>query len=101
MHLARRAADVGARVLAITTREDSSLAAIADVVVAVPAHNSRQFGGSLFEQASLILLGALIIDLTQDDPHAYEVMRRRHTNQAAMTLLMGVVMCDDEFRSTA
>ena len=81
LHLARRAADLGARVLAITTREDSSLAAaIADVVVAVPAHSSRQFGGSLFEQASLILLDALIIDLTQDDPHAYEVMRQRHTN---------------------
>ena len=28
----------------------------------------RQFGGSLFEQASLILLDALIIDRTQDDP---------------------------------
>ena len=38
LHLARRAADLGARVLAITTREDSSLAAaIADVVVAVAA----------------------------------------------------------------
>ena len=68
VHLARRAADVGARVFAITTRKDSSLAAIADVVVAVPAYNSRQFGGSLFEQASLILLDALIIDRTQDDP---------------------------------
>jgi DNA-binding MurR/RpiR family transcriptional regulator len=29
VHLARRAADLSARVLAITTREDSSLAAIA------------------------------------------------------------------------
>jgi 6-phospho-3-hexuloisomerase len=80
LHLARRAGEVGARVLAITTREDSSLAAIADAVVAVPAQNSRQFGGSLFEQASLIVLDALILDLTQDDPNAYEVMSRRHTN---------------------
>ena len=79
-HLGRRAADLGARVFAITTREDSSLAAIADVVLAVPANNSRQFGGSLFEEASLILLDALIIDLTRDDPHAYEIMRQRHTN---------------------
>ena len=80
VHLARRAADLGARVLAITTREDSSLAAIADVVVAVPVQGSRQFGGSLFEQASLVLLDALIIDLTQDDPHADKTMSRRHTN---------------------
>ena len=64
LHLARRAADRGARVLAITTREDSSLAAIADVVVAVPVRGSRQFGKSLFEQ----------------DSHAYKTMSRRHTN---------------------
>jgi 6-phospho-3-hexuloisomerase len=80
LHLARRAADLGARVLAITTREDSSLAAIADVVVAVPVQGSRQFGKSLFEQASMVLLDALIIDLTQDDPHTYKTMSRRHTN---------------------
>lgn len=80
LHLARRAGEVGARVLAITTREDSSLAAIADAVVAVPAQSSRQFGGSLFEQASLIVLDALILDMTQDDPGAHEVMRQRHTN---------------------
>ena len=80
LHLARRAAEVGARVVAITTREDSSLAAIADVVVAVPVQSTRQFGGSLFEQASLLLLDALIIDLTRDYPCAYEVMKRRHTN---------------------
>lgn len=47
LHLARRAADLGARVVTITTREDSSLAAIADVVVAVPIDGSRQSGGSL------------------------------------------------------
>ena len=64
VHLARRAADLGTRVLAITTREDSSLAAIADVVVAVPVQGSGQFGGSLFEQ----------------DPHAYKTMSRQHTN---------------------
>jgi 6-phospho-3-hexuloisomerase len=55
-------------------------AAIADAVVAVPAQNSTQFGGSLFEQASLIVLDAMVLDLTQDDPSAYEVMSRRHTN---------------------
>ena len=64
VHLARRAADLSARVLAITTREDSSLAAIADVVVAVPVQGSRQLGKSLFEQ----------------DSHAYKTMSRRHTN---------------------
>ena len=80
LHLARRAAEAGARVLALTTREDSPLAAMADTVVAIPAHSSKQFGGSLFEQASLILLDALIVAITQDDPAAYAVMSERHTN---------------------
>lgn len=80
VHLARRVGDQGARVLAITTRQDSSLAAIADVVVALPAYNTRQFDGSLFELASLVLLDALIIELAHADPHAYETMRQRHTN---------------------
>jgi 6-phospho-3-hexuloisomerase len=80
LYLARRAADEGAHVFAITTREDSSLAGIADVVGAIPAASSRQFGGSLFEQASLVLLDALIFDLTRDDPQAYEAMSQRHTN---------------------
>lgn len=80
LHLARRAVEAGAHVLAVTTRADSSLAEIAEIVVAVPAHASQQFGGSLFEQSSLLLLDALIIDITRDDPDAYEVMRTRHTN---------------------
>jgi 6-phospho-3-hexuloisomerase len=80
VHLARRAADAGAQVLAVSTRDDSSLAAIADTVVAIPAHGSGQFGGSLFEQASLLLLDALMLDLTGAEPAAYEVMSRRHTN---------------------
>jgi 6-phospho-3-hexuloisomerase len=80
LHLARRAAGNGAHVFAITTREDSSLVEIADVVVAIPATPSRQFGGSLFEQASLVLLDALIFDLTRGDPCVYEVMSQRYTN---------------------
>jgi hypothetical protein len=52
----------------------------ADVVVAIPATPSRQFGGSLFEQASLVLLDALIFDLTRGDPCVYEVMSQRYTN---------------------
>jgi 6-phospho-3-hexuloisomerase len=80
VHLARLAAEAGARILAVTTRPDSSLAAMANVVVPVPIPASKQFGGSLFEQAALMLLDALILDLTSDDPHAHDLMQRRHTN---------------------
>ncbi len=80
LHLARRAADAGAQVLAVTTREDSSLADMADVVIPVPVNSSQQFGGSLFEQAALLLLDSLILDLTRDDPQAHRYMQQRHTN---------------------
>ncbi|WP_338889262.1 6-phospho-3-hexuloisomerase [Rhodococcus sovatensis] len=80
VHLAQRAADVGARVLALTTRPDSELAGVADIVVAIAADRSRQFGGSLFEQAALLLLDALVLELTEDDPTSFERMRARHTN---------------------
>lgn len=80
VHLAQLAADIGAGVLALTTRPDSELASIADVVVAIPADRSRQFGGSLFEQASLILLDALVLELTDNDPTSFQRMRQRHTN---------------------
>jgi len=35
---------------------------------------------SLFEQASPVLLDALIFDLTRDDPRAYEAMSQRQIN---------------------
>ena len=80
LHLARRAADAGATILAVTTREDSTLAGLADMIIAVPVKTSQQFGGSLFEQAALLLLDSLILDLTRDDPSAYQSMQHRHTN---------------------
>ena len=80
LHLARLARDYGARMLAITTRADSTLAGLADVVIEVPTAGTRQFGGSLFEQSALLLLDALILDLTDDDPHAHAAMHARHAN---------------------
>jgi 6-phospho-3-hexuloisomerase len=53
---------------------------IAEHVVVVPAMDSKQFGGSLSEQSSLLILDARIMELTQDDPSAYDVMSQNHTN---------------------
>ena len=64
---------------AITTRQDSTLAAV-DLVVAIPTARSDQFGGSLFEQASMILLDALVIDVTAGHPDAHTAMAGRHSN---------------------
>ncbi|GAB3141543.1 6-phospho-3-hexuloisomerase [Amycolatopsis stemonae] len=80
LHFARLAREFGAVVLAVTTRADSTLAHLADAVIEVPAAGTGQFGGSLFEQSALLLLDAVVLDLTDDDPGAYALMRARHTN---------------------
>ncbi len=80
LHLARLAVGFGARMLAVTTRADSTLAGLADAVIEVPTAGTGQFGGSLFEQSALLLLDAVILDLTAPDPQAYAVMQARHAN---------------------
>jgi 6-phospho-3-hexuloisomerase len=80
LHLARLAHGFGAQIIVFTTRPGSTLAGLAEAVVDVPAAGSRQFGGSLFEQGTLLLFDALILDLTAGDPEAYTVMQARHAN---------------------
>jgi 6-phospho-3-hexuloisomerase len=80
LHLAQLAVEFGARLLAVTTSADSTLARVADAVIEVPTAGTRQFGGSLFEQSALLLLDAVILDVTARDPQAYAVMHARHTN---------------------
>jgi 6-phospho-3-hexuloisomerase len=80
LHLARLAQGFGAHMLVVTTRADSTVAALAEAVIEVPTSGTRQFGGSLFEQSALLLLDAVILDLTAADPHAYAVMQARHAN---------------------
>jgi 6-phospho 3-hexuloisomerase len=80
LHLAQLAVGFRAHLLAVTTRGDSTLAGLADAVIEVPTAGTRQFGGSLFEQSALLLLDAVILDVTAGDPQAYAVMRARHAN---------------------
>lgn len=76
-HIARAE---GARVLAVTAKPASTLAGLADVVMPVPLPRTRQFGGSLFEQASLLILDALVLSITAADEAEYRAMAFRHTN---------------------
>lgn len=80
LHLARLARGFGARVLAVTAHADSTLAGLADAVIEVPTARTGQFGGTLFEQSALLLLDAVILDVTAADPQAYAGMKARHTN---------------------
>lgn len=80
LHFARLAHELGAQILAVTTRADSTLAGLAQVRIDVPTSGTRQFGGTLFEQGALLVLDALALDLTAADPGVYSLMQARHAN---------------------
>jgi 6-phospho-3-hexuloisomerase len=46
----------------------------------VPVEQMAQFGGSLFEQSSLVLLDAIVLELARGIPDAHQRMSRRHAN---------------------
>lgn len=80
IHFSKLARKAGSNILAVTGSADSTLAKLADSIIEVPASNSRQFGGSLFEQCALLTLDALVFDMASKTPNAYECMSRRHGN---------------------
>ena len=77
---ARIAKQEGATVVTLTHKPNGSLAKIADVVLPVPVLDTAQFGGSLFEQSSLILLDAIVLDIAASMTDAHATMSFLHTN---------------------
>ena len=69
-----------ATVVLLTHKPQSTLAGIADITLTVPIANTAQFGGSLFEQSCLLLLDAVVLELTRRIPDAARRMQYRHTN---------------------
>lgn len=85
---AETAVSVDARVVALTTDGGSKLAGIAHRVVVIPAAQktdhrgtaSRQYSGSLFEQALLLVLDATFHTLWKADGTPAEDLWPRHAN---------------------
>jgi 6-phospho-3-hexuloisomerase len=77
---ARIAKQEGATVVTLTHKPNGSLAKIADVVMPVPVIETAQFGGSLFEQSSLILLDAIVLGIAASMKDAHSTMGFLHTN---------------------
>lgn len=77
---ARIAKQEGAKVVTLTHKPKGTLAHLADIVLTVPVATTEQFGGSLFEQSSLLLLDGVILGLARDMPDAHRTMLHRHTN---------------------
>jgi 6-phospho-3-hexuloisomerase len=80
VNFARIAKAEGAEVILLTHKPNSKLAGIADAVLVVPVEKTSQFGGSLFEQCSLILLDAIVLELARRLPDAHGRMHHRHAN---------------------
>jgi 6-phospho-3-hexuloisomerase len=85
---AETAANVGARIAAITTNLDSPLARLADVAIEVPAaqktdHGSSvtsQYSGSLFEQALFLVTESVFQTLWKSSDEPAEQLWLRHAN---------------------
>lgn len=85
---AETAARIGARVAVFTTNASSPLAKLADAVVIIPAAQktdhgssvSRQYAGSLFEQALFVAAEALFASLWEHDASPAEELWLRHAN---------------------
>ncbi|GAB3636332.1 6-phospho-3-hexuloisomerase [Hymenobacter arcticus] len=85
---AEKAVAAGASVVAISTTTNSPLAALATLVVVLPAAQkqdhggtiSQQYAGSLFEQSVLLLTDALFQTLWALDGTPAEKLWKRHAN---------------------
>jgi 6-phospho-3-hexuloisomerase len=86
--VAATANGIGARVVAVTTQPASPLAALADLVIQIQAsakqdhsrRHSKQFAGSLFEQAAILLFDALFYVLSGRLEKDAQTLWGRHTN---------------------
>ncbi len=77
---ARVAKREGATVLLVTHQEHSELRSLADASVVIPTAQTRQFGGTLFEESALILLDSIVLDQMRRRPVLAETMAYHHTN---------------------
>jgi 6-phospho-3-hexuloisomerase len=88
-HVAAAAKESGARLATITAHPEARIGRMADVVVVIPAPTkgeaagpigSTQPPGSLFEQAALLLMDAVVIALMERLDLSAETLAARHAN---------------------
>jgi 6-phospho-3-hexuloisomerase len=86
-HRASRSAKVGSKVAAVVSRPGTSLGTEADIEIVLPcptvpacASTSQQFGATLFEQALLVLLDAVVMLLRERRGTSHESMSAKHAN---------------------
>ncbi|MEE8659588.1 hypothetical protein CGLAMM_06920 [Acetobacteraceae bacterium EV16G] len=80
LHYGEIARDVGAKIIAITCAGENALQKLSDITLEIPASDSRQFAGSLFEQGVLLTCDALFAELVKEFEVSEAEMAHRHTN---------------------
>jgi 6-phospho-3-hexuloisomerase len=70
----------GARTVVVTHEPQSILARLGDVVLTIPARDSVQLGGSLFEQAALLVLDAAVLAISGEQAAARRTLAYLHAN---------------------
>ena len=85
--LAESARRAGARVATVTANAESRLSSLSDLIVLVPTQHklhgstSRQYGGSLFEQVTLLLFESVISMLAAGEAAiGFSTLAQRHAN---------------------
>jgi len=77
---ATEALSFGASLAAVTGNEDAMMWNLSGVKLVVPRLASEQFGGSLFEQSTLLVLDAVVMLLRERLDAGAEDMRSRHAS---------------------
>lgn len=80
LHYGKVAKEQGAALVLVTHQPSGALAEMADTLLVLPVDDSRQFGGSLFEQCALLVLDAIVLALGQEGRVPWEAMAQRHNN---------------------
>ncbi|MFF2140035.1 6-phospho-3-hexuloisomerase [Streptomyces sp. NPDC058193] len=87
VQLTKSAREGGARIVAVTSHEESEAAQLADLVVPLREYSadheedrSAQFVGTLFEQGAYLFFDCVVLSLQHTDQVDEEAMFDRHTN---------------------
>jgi len=85
--MAEGAKHASAQLAAVTANQESRLAQLADLTVLLPTQhklqdsNSRQYGGSLFEQTTLLLFETMVSTMAAGDSvTGFASLAKRHAN---------------------
>ncbi|RSK69193.1 SIS domain-containing protein [Enterobacter huaxiensis] len=70
----------GVQIALITTSPNSTLAGLADCILTIPAGDSVQPMGSLFEQACLLTYDSIVLALMRNLHETHHTMKARHAD---------------------